>query len=411
MLSLPPPARPAFPVLSLARLLGLLLFCASVLLLTLPAPAQSEPDVKQIGKLIEQLGDDELDTRKAAEKKLADIGEAALPQLRKAAKEHLDADVRLRAIVLLRVIEKGAFGEIRKFVGHTGNIRHIAVSRDGKRALTAGMDNTARLWEIDTGKELKKLTGHTGWVWSVAFSPDEKQALTSGSLDRTMRRWDLQDGKEVRKYEGHTGRVYGAAFSPDGKYVLSGGTEKIGAEEKNSTLRLYEIDTAKEVRKFEGHTGWVWKVAFSPDGKKIASAGCNDYSFRIWDTETGKPLIVGANAHKGYVVGIAFSPDGKQLLTSGRDQSVKLWDVETGKLIKTYTGTTNNVEAVAFSSDGKRFLAGENKLVHLFDTESGKILHRFEDHTGWVYAVAFVDARRALSAGEDNTLRLWGLPK
>src|SRR5262249_54031956 len=151
--------------------------------------------------------------------KLADIGEPALEQLRKAAKEHLDADVRLRSIVLVRAIEKGAFGEIRKFVGHTGHIRHIAVSRDGKHALTASMDNTARLWDIDNGKELKKLAGHTSWAWTVAFSPDEARVLTSGSLDKTMRLWDLQDGKEVRKYEGHTGRVYGAAFSPDGKHV------------------------------------------------------------------------------------------------------------------------------------------------------------------------------------------------
>src|SRR5262249_32674452 len=156
-------------------------------------------------------------------------------------------------------------------------------------------------------------------------------------------------------------------------------------------------ENGKEVRKFEGHNGWVWKVAFSPDGKKIASAGCNDYSFRIWETDTGKALVVGEKAHKGFVVGLAFSPNGKHLLTSGRDLTIKLWEVETGKLVKTYTGMTDNVEAVAFSKNGKRFLAGENKLVHLFDTESGKIIHRFEDHTDYVYAVAFVDGRRALS--------------
>jgi WD40 repeat protein len=91
--------------------------------------------------------------------------------------------------------------------------------------------------------------------------------------------------------------------------------------------------------------------------------------------------------------------------------TVKLWDVESGKLLKTYTGMNDNVEAVAFNKDGKRFLAGENKIVLLFDTESGKILHRFEDHTDYVYAVAFADERRALSGGADNTLRMWGLPK
>ncbi len=205
------------------------------------------------------------------------------------------------------------------------------------------------------------------------------------------------------------GRVYGAAFTPDGKYVLSSGGDA------DTTLRLYETDTGKQVRQYPGHTGWVWKVVFSPDGKKIASAGCNDFSFRIWDTESGKPLLLGANAHKGNVVGIAFSPDGKHLLTSGRDGTVKLWDVDTGKLLRTYTGATYNVEAVAFSKDGKRFLAGESKCVHLFDTESGKIIYRFEfdakPEEGDVFAVAFVDNRRALCGGNDNILRLFGVPR
>src|SRR5581483_7216959 len=110
----------------------------------------------------------------------------------------------------------------------------------------------------------------------------------------------------------------------------------------------------------------------------------------IWDTESGKPLVIGANAHDGHVVGLAFSPDGKHLLTSGRDLTCKLWEVETGKLVRTYTGVADNVEAVAFSRDGKRFLAGENKVVHVFDTETGKVVHRFEEHSGLVFAVAWL---------------------
>jgi WD40 repeat protein len=81
-------------------------------------------------------------------------------------------------------------------------------------------------------------------------------------------------------------------------------------------------------------------------------------------------------------------------------------------MVKKFTGTSDNVEAVAISKDGKRFLAGETKLVHVFDIETGKIIHRFEDHTDAVYAVAWLpDGRRALSAGADNVLRMWGVPK
>ena len=104
------------------------------------------------------------------------------------------------------------------------------------------------------------------------------------------------------------------------------------------------------------------------------------------------------------------------MLTSGRDATVKLWNAADGKLIRTYTGVGDNVEAVAFSRDGKRFLAGENKIVHVFDTASGKIIHRFEEHPDVVYAVAFLPDGRALSAGaggpgNDFTMRLWNVPK
>src|SRR5262249_47307010 len=154
-------------------------------------------DDKQLAKLIEQLGDDDAEVRKSAEKKLTEIGEPALDLLRKAARDSRDADVKLHALALVKLIEKSAFASIRQFTGHTGHIRHLAVSKDGKKALTASMDYSVRLWDVDTGKEVRKFDGHTSWAWSVAFSPDEKHVLSSGSLDRTLRLWNVADGKEV----------------------------------------------------------------------------------------------------------------------------------------------------------------------------------------------------------------------
>lgn len=371
-----------------------------------PSPAA---DDKEIARLIAQLGDDDEDVRKAAEKKLLEIGNPAMEQIRQAAKTALDGDVRLRAMALEKNIVKAKYKEIRQYPGHAHWIRSVAVSKDGKKLLTGSQDRTMRLWDVESGKELLKVTiAPDSWAWEVAFSPDESRAIASGGIDKTLRLYSLEDGKELRKYEGHaSNRVYGAAFSPDGKYVLSSGAEK------EEVIRLYETDTGKEVRKLAGHTGWVWRAYFSPDGKKVASAGCQDYSFRVWDAETGKPLVIGDDAHDGWVMDVAFSPDGTKLLTCGRDQTCKLWDAAKGKLLKTYTGLAGDPECVAFSPDGKRFLVGENKIVYVFDTESGKIVHRFEDHhPGKVFAVAWLpDGARAVSAGADNVARLWPVPK
>src|SRR4051812_44961295 len=90
-------------------------------------PARSQRDDRQLAGLIEQLGDDDSDVRKAAEKKLTEVGEPALDLLRKAAKDSRDADVKLHAMALVKAIEKNAFASIRQYTGHTGHIRHIAL--------------------------------------------------------------------------------------------------------------------------------------------------------------------------------------------------------------------------------------------------------------------------------------------
>jgi WD40 repeat protein len=392
---------------------------------------KDKPSDKQIQKWIDQLGDDNEDVRKKAEKSLLDLGEAALEPLNKAAKDHPDADVRLRAIVLAKAVARGAYRELKKMTGHTGWIRSLAVSKDGKRALSGSQDGTMRLWDLDKGVEIKKFTpdakGKTCWTWQVAFSPDEKQALTSTGVEGSLRLFDIEKGDELKRYAAAEPDdkkrfwAYAADFSKDGKFVLTSDAgipekkkddKKKDDEEIKYSLRLFDADSGKEVRELKGHTGYIWRALYSPDGKKIASVGANDQTFRIWDPEKTEPLVTGKDAHDGNVVGLAWTPDSKYVLTTGRDKLCKLWDAESGKLVKTFTGFSDDVEAVAFSKDGKRFLAGETKVVHVVDVDSSKIVHRFEEHTDQVLAVAFLpDGRKAVSAGKDNIIRLWSVPR
>jgi WD40 repeat protein len=188
------------------------------------------------------------------------------------------------------------------------------------------------------------------------------------------------------------------------------------------------VENWKELRRFKGHAFYVVCVALSPDGKRAISAGSHDHTARLWDVESGKEIH--RLDHKEAVWAVAFSPDGKRVLTGcggiqrgaefqpGSDNSMRLWEAGTGKLLGVFEGHRADVWCVAFSPDGKRALSGSghwfhdspDKSVRLWDVQSRKELQRFEEHTETIWNVAFLpDGKRAISCG-DKTIRLWGLP-
>jgi WD40 repeat protein len=385
-------------------------------------------DAKEIDALVQQLGSDKPEERQAAGKRLEVVGEQALPALRKAAAESTDADVRLRAAVLARAIEKARNASVRLFEGHTRQVNQVAFSPDGKHALSGSTDQTMRLWDVATGKEVRRFEGHAGGVWAVAFSPDGKYAGSGGggtdkdgtwvsNPDPSVRLWDVATGKELRKFDGHTDQVLGVAFTPDGKHLVSASGDR--------TLRAWEAQGGKELRKLEGHTKGVWGLAVSPDGKRVASGGW-DGTVRLWDFESGKELMK-FEGHEGWVMSVAFSPDGRRVLSGGADKTARLWDVEGGKELRKFDGHASMVVRVDFSPDGKRALsgsgtqmvgtnryvpAGSDYVLRLWDLNGGKELRHYEEHTGPVLGVAFSPVgNHALTGSGDRTLRLWALPR
>jgi WD40 repeat protein len=192
--------------------------------------------------------------------------------------------------------------------------------------------------------------------------------------------------------------------------VLQLDTKDYHPEDRN--FKYYQQVIGKELVGFFGspnmkHSGEVWGCAFSPDGKTFVSAS-EDGTLKLWDAETGKEMRT-FTGHKAPINSCAFSPDGTRLVSASDDHTLKLWDAASGKEMRTLTGHKSYVRGCAFSPDGTRLVsASRDKTLKLWDVASGKDLRTFTGHKNYVLGCAFsLDGIRLVSASEDKTLKLW----
>jgi WD40 repeat protein len=168
------------------------------------------------------------------------------------------------------------------------------------------------------------------------------------------------------------------------------------------------VQAIGEVHAFLGHIGDVKSVAFAPDGCRALSGGA-DGTVRLWDLETGN--ILRQFPHGAWIWSVAFSPDGRSALSAGRDGIAHLWDFKTGEERRRLEGHGNPVGSAVFSPDGRFALTGgDDKTMRLWDLETGRMKRLFRGHEDCFRVVAFLgDGRRAVSGSHDRTVRIWDL--
>ncbi len=259
-------------------------------------------------------------------------------------------------------------------MGHTSYVLSIAITPDGKQALTSSYNGTYILWNLIVGKIIFTLEpANYGFSTNVAsITPDGKQAFF-GSEEGTCILLDLVTGKVIFTFIRHTLRewelpIRAVSITPDGKQALSGSLD--------GTCILWDLVARKTIFILKGHTSKVYSISITPDGK-LAFSGFEDNTCILWDLVAGKAIFT-LKGHTASVNKVSITPDGKRALSGSDDNTCILWDLVTGKAIFTLKGHTAKIYAIAITPDGNRAIShSEDNTCILWDLESGKALVRY----------------------------------
>jgi WD40 repeat protein len=240
-----------------------------------------------------------------------------------------------------------------------------------------------------------------------------------------VRIWDAHTGQAKRLIKGHGSAVTAVAFSPDGKTMASASLDK--------SIALWETATAKELRRFEGHQSGVNAIAFSPDGMTLLSGsrkaqelglssssvikpGSGDFldkdnSLRIWDVVSGKARHVLPGPKNG-IHAIVWASGGNAVAVIGAENTLHLYDAGTGKELWQGGGQLPWVRRAVFATDGKTLITSGDTTLLTWETSTGKLVQTAAGHSRCVAAVVFApNGKTAATGGWDHSIRIWDVAK
>ena len=211
---------------------------------------------------------------------------------------------------------------------------------------------------------------------------------------------------KIRGADISDGIFHGCNFDHvDLSEVILNDVKMDGASFHNTNLNGVKLDIYPYI---DGNSSLLSSIAFSPNGEKIVSGGKDD-TITIWDLETGKEIKKMLNPAPTNAV--AFSPQGDKIVSGGSDNLLRVWDVETGQEIKRYEGHSNYVNSVSFSPQGNKLGSGsDDKTIRIWDVKTGVELFKIEGHSDPVYSVAFSPkGDQIVSGSSDKSVRIWSV--
>jgi len=294
--------------------------------------------------------------------------------------------------------------------GHGAIVRAVAASSNGDRLVTGDDLGSVRVWTVDdAGSDWESRllggqqeSGQQAAIWSAAVSRDGRRAVTAAENGVAIV-WDVVEGKLIGSLRGHSAALYGCDFAPDGRSIATASAD--------GTVGLWNAETLERSGSFTPQ--WrpaardrnVYGVAFAAAGDRVAAA-CGDGTIRLWNVET-EELVVELRGHSRRAFAVCFAPDSLRLASASEDGTARVWDVANGRCIAVLRHPLR-VNGVAWTADGSGLATvSADAILRLWNPVDGGGVRELVGHRDAVWSVARLSADRFVTASADATARVW----
>ena len=281
--------------------------------------------------------------------------------------------------------------------GHEETIIDLAFSHDSTMLASVDKKGCVKLWDAENGALIYNLVEAAGPIHCVAFSPDDT-LLAIGGDNREANVWRLEDGSLLHTFRAHKSSVDTVVFSGNGKMLATGSPD--------NTAVLWDVKAGKLLQTFNGCSGLANCLAFSADSTVLIS-GCNDGSVRFYRVRDGE-LVHHISERSGSVSWLVLSPHSDLLATVNIGKALQLWEVASGQLLHNLRPFSRGITSARFSPDGSILSAidFQDRSVKLWNVQDGKLMHVI---AGNLTCSAFSpDGSLLVTGDETGGLKFWG---
>ncbi len=302
---------------------------------------------------------------------------------------------------MVHIYDRKTHKEIKTYEPKANKIVNMAYDQNGKYLVSSTVDVKLKLWDLEKNKILNEIYA----FWPVQMHPNGRQ-LFANTVQQKIGLHDLKTMKALKYYDSQGDLIQNITVSPNQKYLAG-----IGLQGK---VWIWDIESTDLVKKIDWVPGMTYGLQFSPDGKYVLASGLENNIY-VWETATGALQTKIGNEMLMFS-DFRFSPDGSKLITVNWDKKVRIYNTSNWELSKEFEAHVNTILCMDISKDGKYFATGSgnnsvseaDNSVKVWETETGNLVCHFTAHTGNINRIQFDnDGEHIFSCGNDGTIKYW----